>query len=474
MSKDPNKRMMPPVPRDHDDASMSELMPFRSSKIKMFKSPVVLFMIVAGLISVLMYGLMIQVLTNPNGQGFPAFKLFVIVAVFSMLLMMQVGIYAYSRTDRPIWGHMAAYVITVAQMLTPIIVLYFFVFRKLLPGGIIEAPNPQFIPQFISMFFGAGLMEELLKAVPMLIGAGLTLYAAKSPDLTRNFLFKLLHIRGPLDAVVMGVFTGAAFIMVETALEYVPDFAMKIGTQGGGYGGGIAAGMLLLLPRVMGGAVGHIAYSMIFGYFIGLAVLRRKKFWMLLGIGWGVSSLVHALWNSVGVINPMLQYGVALVCAIFAGAALLKARQIDASELGRENFTSGSILVDRPPPQPAPAPAAAAVVNPGPAPAKRPSAEQPLALDIDGMMLPLRGGGSLDLGAEPALGGRGKGVVGQIVPHPSRAHVLGLRNGGTIAWTARLRDGSQQVIEQNQNIRLAPGVQIDFGGGLTGRVVPLG
>ena len=118
---------------------------------------------------------------------------------------------------------------------------------------------------------------------------------------------------------------------------------------------------------------------------------------------------------------------------------------------------------------------AAALLSAAPDPApKRPSAEQPLALDIDGMMLPLRGGASLDLGAEPALGGRGKGVVGQIVPHPSRAHVLGLRNGGTIAWTARLRDGSQQVIEQNQNIRLAPGVQIDFGGGLTGRVVPLG
>ena len=103
-----------------------------------------------------------------------------------------------------------------------------------------------------------------------------------------------------------------------------------------------------------------------------------------------------------------------------------------------------------------------------------PQAPETLALDLEGLSIPLRGGGTVDLGAEPALGGRGTGVVGAIVQHPTRANVLGLRNAGAAAWTARLRDGSQQVIDRDQNIRLAAGVQIDFGGGLTGHVVKVG
>lgn len=104
----------------------------------------------------------------------------------------------------------------------------------------------------------------------------------------------------------------------------------------------------------------------------------------------------------------------------------------------------------------------------------QPAVAEMLALDIEGMQIPLRADGNFDLSAEPALGGRGAGVVGAIVPHPTRANVLGLRNSGTVPWTARLRDGSQQAIERDQNIRLAPGTTISFGNGLFGSVVKLG
>jgi hypothetical protein len=97
-----------------------------------------------------------------------------------------------------------------------------------------------------------------------------------------------------------------------------------------------------------------------------------------------------------------------------------------------------------------------------------------LMLNIDGMMLPLRAGGRLDLAAEPALGGRGAGVVGAIIPHPTRANVLGLKNEGPAGWRAKLRDGSQQNIEHDQSIRLAAGVEITFIDGLTGAVVKVG
>lgn len=474
MSDHQRGRQSAPVPRDHDDASLSELMPFRSTKIKLVKSPLFIFMVVSALISTFMFGMMGPVLANPGPQAFAAFQLFVSLTIFVILMMFVVGIYAYSRSDRPIWTLAVAWVLCAVQVATPLFILYEIPFRRILPGNIDVNEKTPFITAFISMFFGAGLLEELLKASPILLGAWLTVAAAKNAGLKNNIAYKALNIRGPLDGVIMGVFTGAAFIFIETAFEYVPRVASEI-TKGGDYRAGVAAGMLLLIPRVMGGAVGHMAYSAIFGYFIGLSVLRGKKRWQLLGIGWLAAATIHGLWNSVSAINYILNYVVAVIAAVGAGAALLKARQIDAAELGRENFTSGSILVERPPAaQPAARP-------PMPEPTVQPVAqpasqktEKPLALDIEGLILPLRSGAALDLAAEPALGGRGAGVRGQIVPHPTRANVIGLQNAGDTAWTARLRDGSQQVIERNQNIRLAAGVQIEFGAGLSGRVVALG
>lgn len=473
MANKPRKQASAPVPRDHSEASMSELMPFRSSKVKIWKSPLFIMLLLAGLASVPMFGLMPQVLGQPNQQGFAAFQFYVTLTVFSLLLMMQMGIYIYAKVNRPIWPFVSAYFMSGAQLVIPgVFTVYALVFRQLLPGGLEITPQTTFIAGFISMFFGAGLLEELLKAVPILLGAWLTIQAVKKPEWREQGWFKLLHVRGPLDAVVMGAFAGAAFIFMETAFQYVPNELKRV-AQLADYGSGVAAALMLMIPRVIGGA-SHIAYSMIFGYFIGLAVIRPKKKWQLVGIGWLASALVHGLWNSVGLINPMLYYVMSGVGTVFAVAALLKARQIDASEFGGDRDTMGSIIVDRPaaPPPLSPTPQA----GPAPAPAApRAKAEnRPLVLDVEGLTIPLRGGGSLDLGAEPALGGRGAGVMGQIVPHPTKANVLGLKNTGQAAWTARLRDGSQQMIEQGQNIRLAAGVQIDFGGALAGRVVAVG
>lgn len=483
MANKPRKVSPAPVPRDHGEASMSELMPFRSSKVKLWRSPLFIMLVIAGIASVPMFTLMPQVLGQPNAQGFAAFQFYVILTVFCLLLFMQMGIYIYSKVDRPIWPFASAYVMSGAQLVIPgVFTLYVIVFRQLLPGGIEVTQQTPFITAFISMFFGAGLCEELLKAVPILLGAWLTMQALKKPEWRDKGWFKLLHVRGPLDGVVMGAFAGAAFIFLETAFQYVPNELKRI-AQIADYGSGVAAGLMLLIPRVIGGA-SHIAYSMIFGYFIGLAVIRPAKKWQLLGIGWLASALVHGLWNSVGQIHPLLYYVMSAVGTIFAVAALLKARQIHASQFGGNTETMGSIVVDRPPAKPAPVPASAAPVapaSPQAAPAATPAAapraradNRPLVLDIEGLTIPLRGGGSLDLGGEPALGGRGSGVRGQIVPHPTKANVLGLKNTGDTAWTARLRDGSQQMIETGQNIRLAAGVQIDFGGALSGRVVAVG
>jgi hypothetical protein len=189
------------------------------------------------------------------------------------------------------------------------------------------------------------------------------------------------------------------------------------------------------------------------------------------------SSVIHALWNSVDAISPLLNYAVAGVCAVGVVGALLKARQLEAGFAGASPLdTSGSIVVDRAalatPPAPYPAPPAYAPQQPVAPPAAAPTPNQALVLDIDGFVIPLRAASRVDLAAEPALGGRGAGVIGEVVAHPTRPGVLGLRNAGAGLWTARLRDGGTQTIEPNQNVRLAPGIVIAFGADVIGAIRP--
>jgi len=288
----------------------------------------------------------------------------------------------------------------------------------------------------------------------------------------------------------------------------VPRTVAQLYQASNDLGTAMAGALLLLLPRVIGGIVGHMAYSGIFGYFIGLAVIRPKQAWKLLLIGYLSAALIHTLWNSVGSIAFFLQYVIAGVAAVGLVGAILKARQLEMTRIGGVGAeTMGSIVVERPGgPRAAPMPMAPAMA-PAPHPAYAPVAPplqaapptappqamaphmappvqsappaasapaEVLMLNVDGMMLPLRAGGRLDLAAEPALGGRGAGVVGAIIPHPTRANVLGLKNEGATGWQAKLRDGSLQTIEREQSIRLAAGVEITFAAGLTGAVVKIG
>lgn len=510
---DQNRPFVPPVPRDHDEASYSEMVPFRSTKIKLWKSPLFLIALMAALLAPFLFALFNAVLTARTAQAaVDAMITANLVAVFFIVMMFQFMIYLYVRPNRSIWVYLITFAVVAAMVwFEPILRLFILVFREILPGDVSSfiqsRQEPSFVPLFIAMFFGAGLMEELLKAVPILFGAVLSWMAISNPRLAQGGFYKTFHVRGPLDGALMGIFAGGAFIFIETAFQYVPNMVATIYRQTNDLGAAMTGALLLLLPRVFGGIVGHMAYSGIFGYFIGLAVIRPKQKLMLLLIGYLSAALIHTLWNSVGTISFALQYVIAGVAAIMLVGAILKARQLELSRSGTAGGdTMGSIVVERPgapatapmpmapamapapqaaaapvappqqhapPPQAAPPAAPPAEPPPQAAPAAAPVAEV-LMLNIDGMMLPLRPGGRLDLAAEPALGGRGAGIVGAIIPHPTRPNVVGLKNEGAAGWQAKLRDGSMQTIEHDQSIRLAAGVEITFADGLSGAVVKIG
>lgn len=475
--------MMPPVPRDHDDASFSEMVPFRSSKINLAKSPLMLVGIITALAVPYLF-VLINAQPTTVQEGLANFQMIVRISVFFILMLIMTGLFTYSRSNRPLWVFLIPFaVVTAMTWHMPFFEILAWPFRGIYPQFVPMALEQKtFISAFIGMLFIAGLCEEFIKAIPIGVAAWMT-YAVRKGQIGDTGFVSQFRVRGPLDGVMMGLFAGAGFILAETAGLYLERAFMQGIQQSNMYEVGVAQGLLLMLPRTFSGLVMHMGWSAILGYAIGLAVIRPKSAWKLIGIGYIVASVTHALWNSHSTLSPSLGYLISAATVVMAIGCLLKARQIELATSGPAPDTFGSIIVERPhaapPAMPAAAPAPAYVppiqtpvfAPAAPSMAPTATAEEALALDVEGLTIPLRGGGTVNLGAEPALGGRGAGVVGAVVPHPSRANVLGLRNAGGGSWTARLRDGSQQTIDRDQNIRLAAGVEIDFGGGLTGRVV---
>lgn len=462
-----------PVPRDHSEASFSEMVPFRSTKIDLKKSSLMLFGVVTAIVTPMLF---ITMITDSQVTDIPTkmsnFKLQASLSVFYLLFAILMAVHAYARPGRPFWVFGIPFVVTtLTTAVTPLFAILVFPFRGIIPNIVqMGVAGQSFIERFFGMLMIAGFAEEWTKAIPVLVGAWLTWQVMAGAMKDVGFVAKY-RVRGPLDGVLFGIFSGAGFIMAETAFEYVPNLVMQTAQRTGSWEAGVADALTLLIPRVAQSFAGHIGWSAIVGYAIGLAVIRPRSKWKLILGGWVIASVVHGLWNSVAVLSLYAYYVVAGVSVLLAIACLLKARQLDLAMRGPAAETGGSIIVT---PENRPQPAPVATMPPvAQAPVSAPvsGVAQILVLDIEGLHIPLRANQTVDLSAEPALGGRGAGVSGVVVPHPTRQNVLGLRNSGSVAWVARLRDGSQQQIDRDQNIRLAPGVSIAFGNGLFGSVV---
>jgi RsiW-degrading membrane proteinase PrsW (M82 family) len=139
----------------------------------------------------------------------------------------------------------------------------------------------------------------------------------------------------PLDGILLGAASAIGFTLDETLFQYVP-MAIQAGGQ--------LAGLQLLIPRIMGAIAVHVAYSGYFGYFFGLSVLKPRKRWQLLAIGYLTAAILHAFWNSADMFgqNPitdaLLQCVAGVIAYGFLIAAILKARQISPTRA--QNFAT--------------------------------------------------------------------------------------------------------------------------------------
>ncbi|MBR8837400.1 MAG: PrsW family intramembrane metalloprotease [Stigonema ocellatum SAG 48.90 = DSM 106950] len=263
-------------PNTDNDASWSQLLPIFSSPKDLYRKAY----LIPGIITVVFVIL-----------------LFVVKGIWYQLLL---GIYLAGAAlyfvyqlcgkPKPWWVIIAAAVFTAVILITPVLSIFILVFRQLLPGNVPTNMSTIAFPElFIRFFFGAGLLEELLKALPI-IGFYFLGKRLSSPWRER------IGVWEPLDGILLGSASAVGFTLVETLGQYVPGTIAQV-AETMGPDAGLRAGLELLIPRILGEVAGHMAWSGWFGYCIGLSVLKPRQAWRILAIGYLSAAGLHALWN---------------------------------------------------------------------------------------------------------------------------------------------------------------------------------
>ena len=175
------------------------------------------------------------------------------LALYLTVAGYYIFIYLLCGKSKPWWVLAAAAVLTAVLVVSPLFSLLEYIFRHILPGNLpadrSQWANLSFPVLFIKMFFAAGLLEELLKGLPIFIfyfiGTRL-----QSPWRER------VGVEEPLDGILIGAAAGVGFTLVETMVGYVPgmfkDVSVAVGQQHGGAAGefaGLFFGLQLLIPQ---------------------------------------------------------------------------------------------------------------------------------------------------------------------------------------------------------------------------------
>ncbi|WP_407897572.1 PrsW family glutamic-type intramembrane protease [Scytonema sp. NUACC26] len=247
-------------------------------------------------------------------------------------------VYRLCGKPKPWWVLIAAIIFTIVILASPVLHLFIFVFRVLLPGNVPDDPTTLPFPQlFIRYFFGAGLLEELLKSLPIFafyfLGRKLS-----SPKRER------IGVWEPLDGILLGSASAVGFTLFETLGQYVPGTVAQVARDMGEQAG-LLAGLELLIPRILGEVAGHLAWSGWFGYCIGLSILKPRLAWRTLIVGYLSAAGLHGLWNSsaglagsLGVFVLGLLVVVGGMSYVLLGSAIIKARALSPTR--SQNFAT--------------------------------------------------------------------------------------------------------------------------------------
>lgn len=301
----------PKPPTSEGAVSFSQLFPILSTGGDLARKGY----LIPGVLTVIFVVLMFATVGQPAAANFNS----ILVATY-LAGAAYYFIYRLCGKPKPWWVVITVAGLTVLMLLSPILPVFVSIFRHLLPGSLPNAIESVSFPELLlRMFIGAGLMEELLKAIPVL-GAYFLGRKLHSPWRER------IGVWEPLDGILLATAAAVGFTLLETLGQYVPEITQV--TVAVGQNTTQNLGLQLLIPRVLGSVAGHMADSGYFGYFIGLSVIKPRQRWQILAVGYLSAAALHALWNSTGLFSGVLLAVVGVLSYAFLMAAILKAKVI--------------------------------------------------------------------------------------------------------------------------------------------------
>lgn len=122
--------------------------------------------------------------------------------------------------------------------------------------------------------FGVGLLEELCKAVPLLI-----------------FGLRKGKIKGIRDGVFLGLMSGFGFAAAEGVqyTAYATEIALMYGT--------VTEQFMQFMFRIMCAPILHGAWAGTVGWFIGVAAARPGKSWPTIVVGIALMAVLHGMYD---------------------------------------------------------------------------------------------------------------------------------------------------------------------------------
>jgi RsiW-degrading membrane proteinase PrsW (M82 family) len=267
-----------------------------------------------------------------------AWQVFSILAIYIAFI---INYYINQMCGQARSGWLQALVsVTMLWLLTsPFWDYWYDLFYSVIPGHSLEKSSTA-LAVIAGDIFGTGLCEEGFKALPLM---GLALAGAAFAFLSRHTAGRLsallsgvtehFGLRGPLDGIVLGAASGSGFFIYETLVQYVPQVL-----DSAKYPADRAFdGLVQLLARGLPELTAHSAYSGLFGYFIGLTVLRPGMAVLLMPLGWLSAAVLHGAWDATSdlVDSALIGAPVHLVIGVLSYAllagAISKARDISPS-----------------------------------------------------------------------------------------------------------------------------------------------
>jgi RsiW-degrading membrane proteinase PrsW (M82 family) len=466
---------------------------WRSTRSKGFLVPAAMTIVVSTLM-----GLM---LTFPDSFKFQTANGYVNLGVFDCFAWVFGAYIAllFVYLIYSLCGKQKSALVVVAAMVLGVVCLYpvWRVLHFVLSDGLAVFLFPDkdhlgLLGQFLDNVVSIGMVEEGTKLVPVLL---LCLIALKFKSPWREQML----VREPLDGILLGAASGAGFALFETIHQYMRDALLDDATPQAWsqfmlfmrlrmpelstltnrqlysfcrdlltsrfsmqdimdllHVNGFSP-MAELIVRSLNDLAGHMAWAAILGYAFGIMMLKPRKNWIALPIGYLLVSSLHAVWD-LRLVGELEGLGLqtllsGLLSYALLATAILQARQVSPTRAF--NFATELLQI-----RPRPVTAQVRTVQPAVA---QPTSR--LVLVMGTRSLSLQPGTTLRQQEIPGLrASAADTLVAEVRPIPGDSAMLGLKNLSTSNWQADTPDGQRRQLSPGRILRIARGVRIDFGG----------